>query len=231
MKDYIKTGLILMAYMVVTGFLVALVYVVTKPKVDEADFKSKVSAIESVLKKVGTDELLVESVPNSAEKLNGYIYKKTENELFKAADGSKVLSPLYKFEEKTHEVYVITFSGVGFGGDVVCVGAFIKQDGVVTLNKIEVINYSNETPGLGANISLEQVKQRFSLIPGSGLENGVKVNKDAGVIAQTEEEITYNKTQGIVQTSDVMTGATITPRAVTNGINAVIEYLRKEGEI
>ncbi|WP_233581173.1 FMN-binding protein [Petrotoga sp. HWH.PT.55.6.1] len=72
------------------------------------------------------------------------------------------------------------------------------------------------------------MKKRFSLIPESGLNVGVKVDKDAGVTVPTNSINSY-KEQGVVKTSDVMTGATITPRAVADSINAAVEFLKEEG--
>ena len=127
---------------------------------------------------------------------------------------------------------MLTVSGVGFGGDVVSViSIFVdRKTGDYYLNKIEVINYSQETPGLGAKINEDAVKKRFYLIPKEGLEKGLKVNKDAGVLVP-ENEIDEYKKRGVVQTSDIMTGATITPRAVVNSINAAIRFLKENGVI
>ncbi|WP_370445630.1 FMN-binding protein [Petrotoga sp. SL27] len=123
----------------------------------------------------------------------------------------------------------MTVSGVGYRGDVVSVISFIKKDdGQIVLNKIEVIDYSQETPGLGDKIAEESVKERFSLIPESGLNAGVKVDKDAGVTFSANSIDAY-KEQGVIKTSDVMTGATITPRAVADSINAAVEFLKEEG--
>ncbi|WP_342749847.1 FMN-binding protein [Petrotoga olearia] len=123
----------------------------------------------------------------------------------------------------------MTVSGVGYRGDVVSVISFIKKDdGQIVLNKIEVIDYSQETPGLGDKIAEESVKERFSLIPESGLNSGVQVDKDAGVTVSANSIDAY-KEQGVIKTSDVMTGATITPRAVADSINAAVEFLKEEG--
>jgi len=37
------------------------------------------------------------------------------------------------------------------------------------------------------------------------------------------------KEEGTVQTSDVMTGATITPRGVANSLNMAVEFLSEKG--
>ncbi|KUK81569.1 MAG: Electron transport complex, RnfABCDGE type, G subunit, partial [Petrotoga mobilis] len=187
-------------------------------------------AIEEVLKDANTGEYLVSSIPTNEEQLQNYIWQESQNGvLYVSQKNAKVYSPVYKFAENNNEIYVMTVSGVGYGGDVVSVISFIKKDDAqLALNKIEVINYSQETPGLGARISEESVKKRFSSIPESGLNIGVKVDKDAGVTVSANSIDAYKK-QGVVKTSDVMTGATITPRAVADSINASLEFLKEEG--
>ncbi|MGY4687713.1 RnfABCDGE type electron transport complex subunit G [Petrotoga sp. DB-2] len=230
MREYIKTGLILAAFMVAAGFLVSVVYNFVNPMIVQSEFNNTLSAIEEVLKDANTGEYLVSNIPTNEEQLEKNIWKEDPNGvLYVSQKNAKVYSPVYKFTENNSEIYVMTVSGVGYGGDVVSVISFVKNDdGKITLNKIEVINYSQETPGLGARISEESVKKRFSLIPESGLNVGVKVDKDAGVNVPTNSINNY-KEQGVVKTSDVMTGATITPRAVADSINAAVEFLKEEG--
>jgi len=230
MREYIKTGLILAVFMVAAALLVSVVYNFVNPMIVQSEFNNTLSAIEEVLKDANTGEYLVSNIPTNREQLEKNIWSEDQNEvLYMSQKNAKVYSPVYKFTENNIEVYVMTVSGVGYGGDVVSVISFIKKaDDQITLNKIEVINYSQETPGLGARISEEPVKNRFSLIPESGLSAGVKVDKDAGATIQTNSINTY-KEQGVVKTSDVMTGATITPRAVADSINAAVEFLKEEG--
>ncbi|POZ88580.1 RnfABCDGE type electron transport complex subunit G [Petrotoga sibirica] len=230
MREYIKTGLILTAFMVASGFLVSVVYNFVNPMIVQSEFNNTLSAIEEVLKDANTGEYLVSSIPTNEEQLQNYIWQESQNGvLYVSQKNAKVYSPVYKFAENNNEIYVMTVSGVGYGGDVVSVISFIKKDDAqLALNKIEVINYSQETPGLGARISEESVKKRFSSIPESGLNIGVKVDKDAGVTVSANSIDAYKK-QGVVKTSDVMTGATITPRAVADSINASLEFLKEEG--
>ncbi|PNR96475.1 RnfABCDGE type electron transport complex subunit G [Petrotoga olearia] len=230
MREYLKTGLILAAFMVAAGLLVSVVYNFVNPMIAQSEFNNTLSAIEEVLKDANTGEYLVSNIPTNEEQLQNYIWQESQNGvLYVSQKNAKVYSPVYKFAENNNEIYVMTVSGVGYGGDVVSVISFIKKDdGQLALNKIEVINYSQETPGLGARISEESVKKRFSLIPESGLNSGVQVDKDAGVTVSANSIDAY-KEQGVIKTSDVMTGATITPRAVADSINAAVEFLKEEG--
>nr|WP_103927318.1 RnfABCDGE type electron transport complex subunit D [Petrotoga sp. SL27] len=229
-KKHAKIGLILAVVIIAVGLLVPIVYNSTNSTTVQYEFNNTLSAIEEVLKEADSGEYLVSNIPNSKRQLEKYIWKADQNGvLYVSQKNAKIYSPVYKFSENKNEIYVMTVSGVGYRGDVVSVISFIKKDdGQIVLNKIEVIDYSQETPGLGDKIAEESVKERFSLIPESGLNAGVKVDKDAGVTFSANSIDAY-KEQGVIKTSDVMTGATITPRAVADSINAAVEFLKEEG--
>jgi len=229
MKDYLKTGSILMLYMIVAALLVAFIYNFVSPYIQSAEFNAKLDAIKSVLVDSKTGESYIDNIPQTSGELEKFIWEKSNDDiLYKNSENSKIMSPVYKFESENKEIYVLTISGIGFGGDVTSVVSFVRENNKTHLNKIEVINYSQETPGLGAKISEENIQKRFYDIPEEGLKNKVQVNKDAGASADPSmrEEL---KKEGIVQTSDVMTGATITPRGVANSINIAIEFLSEKG--
>ncbi|WGS65388.1 RnfABCDGE type electron transport complex subunit G [Marinitoga aeolica] len=233
MKEYMKTGFILMLFIVISGFIVSLVYVSTKPAIDNAELQAKLKAIKKVLQDSRGEGLLIDQkdIPTSSKELSSAIWDSNENGVVYSNGKSKVYSPVYKYvNSKGQEIYILTVSSIGFGGEVISVVSFVK-DKELYFNNLEVISYSQETPGLGANIAEEKVKERFYPISYKGLINGVKVNKDAGVILSTPEQIKEGKEKGIVQTSDIMTGATITPRAVANSINVGFEYLKSKGVI
>ncbi|RAO99064.1 electron transporter RnfG [Petrotoga sp. 9PW.55.5.1] len=232
MREYLKTGLILALFMIASALLVSVVYNFVNPLIQQAEFDNTLSAIEKVLKDAESEEYLISNIPSNKEELNQNIWKEDESGvLFVSLKNAKVYSPVYKFNTETLDVFVLTVSGVGYGGDVTSVISFVKEkNNEIVLNKIEVINYSQETPGLGARIAEDEVKKRFSLIPESGLISGVKVDKDAGVNIPSNSLESF-KSEGVVKTSDVMTGATITPRAVSDSINAAVEFLTQEGVI
>ncbi|GAB6188345.1 RnfABCDGE type electron transport complex subunit G [Marinitoga arctica] len=233
MKEYMKTGLILMIFIVISGFIVSLVYISTKPAIDNAELQAKLKAIKKVLENSRGEGLLISEnmIPKTSKELEKAIWDSSENGILYSTSNSKVYSPVYKYTNKEgKDVYILTVSSIGFGGEVISVVSFVKDENIY-FNNLEVISYSQETPGLGANIAEEKVKERFYPISYEGLINGVKVNKDAGVILSTPEQIKEGKGKGIIQTSDVMTGATITPRAVANSINAGFEYLKSKGVI
>ncbi len=93
--------------------------------------------------------------------------------------------------------YAIEVSTKGYGGDIKIMVGIDAQD---EITGVEILSHS-ETPGLGANCTNESFRSMFEKpIP----DEGFKVNKDGGEI-------------------DAITGATITSRAVTNGVNEAIE--------
>jgi electron transport complex protein RnfG len=229
MKDYLKTGSILMLYMIVAAFLVAVIYNFVNPFILDAEFNAKLDAIKAVLVDVETEESYIQEIPQTSEELEEYIWEESEEDvLMTNSDNSKIMSPVYKFTAENKEIYVLTIAGLGFGGDVTSVASFVKENGNVDLNKIQVISYSQETPGLGAKIAEEEVQSRFYNIPEQGLRSVVQVDKDAGASSDPtmREEL---KQEGTVQTSDVMTGATITPRGVANSLNIAVEFLSEKG--
>ena len=81
------------------------------------------------------------------------------------------------FKEGSKEIYVLTVSGLGFGGEVKSILSLVKENNELKLNKIEVLDYSGETPGLGAKIAQDSVKSRFYNIPQEGLISGIELIK------------------------------------------------------
>lgn len=100
-----------------------------------------------------------------------------------------------------NEGYVIQVAPSGFGGTIdMMVG--VSKDGVCT--GVSIISMS-ETAGLGANAAKADFRAQFV-----GLSGTVSVTKDGGTI-------------------DALTGATITSRAVSNGVTAALEAVQQFG--
>ena len=99
------------------------------------------------------------------------------------------------------EGYVIQVAPSGFGGTIdMMVG--VSKDGVCT--GVSIIKMA-ETAGLGANAAKADFRAQFV-----GLSGTVAVTKDGGVI-------------------DALTGATITSRAVADGVTAALEAAEQLG--
>ncbi len=240
MLEYLKTGLVLMVITLVAGFSLSLIYELVKEPIAEAELQEKLQAIRTVLKDYATSEPIMneDKIPSDSESLDRFTW---DPEGFVAEAGviytspsirGAVYSPVYRFELPDNgQVFVLVGESQGYGGPVSIVSSFIVRDGEVILNGIEVIEYAQETPGLGANISYDEVKERFYPVERSGLQAGLKVDKDAGVSPTTDTELMNRRRreEGIIQTSDVMTGATITANAVINALNLMYEFLSEAG--
>ena len=97
------------------------------------------------------------------------------------------------------EGYVVRVAPNGFGGAIdMMVG--IGADGAVT--GIAIVSQS-ETASLGANCTREDFRQQFI-----GATGDLAVTKDGGTI-------------------DALTGATVTSRAVTEGVNTALEFVQE----
>lgn len=218
MREYIKMGLILLLYCALAGFALGLVYTVTKDRIALAELDKKFQAIEAVLKNENGQYI----VP--LQKIKAVVSQtKGETKVIFEDGKGKVYSPVYQFESDAGTVYVLSGSALGYGGAVSVVASFIRKTGGFELFSIRVTDYSQETPGLGAKIGEEEIQKRFYPIEPSALENGLRVDKDANMSDLSAQEA---KAKGVVKVSDVMTGATITPRAVVNAINSMLSYLK-----
>ncbi len=99
--------------------------------------------------------------------------------------------------------YVVRVAPNGFGGAIdMMVG--VRADG--TVSGVSVISHT-ETASLGANCTREDFRGQFV-----GQSGTLAVSKDGGTI-------------------EALTGATVTSRAVTDGVNAALNFVREvQGE-
>ncbi len=225
-------GLTLMMFAIVVAVLLAGVYSITQEPIAVAELNVKLQSIKTVLTDPLSGKLLIDEkdIPGSQEALSQKIWKQSEGDnLFESETYSGYCSsPAYKFSLKDgRQAYIINGASVGYGGYVTIMCSFIKDGQTLEMFRLEVLDYSQETPGLGAKIAEEAVKGRFSNIPQQGLAEIVKVDKDSGKThAKTEKDAKAYKREGIISVSDLMTGATITPRGVANAINTMYDYLK-----
>ncbi|ODN30507.1 FMN-binding protein [Fervidobacterium thailandense] len=132
--------------------------------------------------------------------------------------------PHCEFTVDNRKFYVLLADSKGYGGWIKVMALFNRElDGSVHLWKIKVLEAKDETDGLGKNVLNEDFQSRFYNIPQSGLENGLKLDLEQFPPTFDEEEA---KKQGFILVADVMSYATISAKAVANGIQAMYEYLR-----
>lgn len=110
-------------------------------------------------------------------------------------------STVAKLYEALGAGYVVEVTPSGFGG-IIDMVVGVDSTGAVT--GISIVSMS-ETSGLGANAAKESFRSQFT-----GLSGSLAVNKDGGEI-------------------DALTGATITSRAVTSGVNSALAAVAELG--
>ncbi|MEE1054130.1 MAG: FMN-binding protein [Acutalibacteraceae bacterium] len=102
--------------------------------------------------------------------------------------------------------YIFTVDVNGYGGALSVMTA-INTDGTVAA--IEILDASNETPGLGQNVTKQDFYTQYS-----GVKSGVEVVKDGTGSADNN-------------TVNAVTGATISSKAVTKSVNTALDYAEK----
>lgn len=116
-------------------------------------------------------------------------------------NATAVVYNCYEMKDSSGEVagYCVEVAPTGFGGEIdMMVG--IRSDGKVS--GISILKMA-ETAGLGAKATEPEFSDQFKDAAGDG---SLKVSKDGGAI-------------------EALTGATITSRAVTNGVDAAVDYV------
>ncbi len=166
---------------VVSAFLLALVYNITKEPIAKQKRLEMIKAIKSVLPKCSVNDPLKDKI--ALNNKNIFIGKNKNG---------KVCGVAFK-----------VYSKEGYGGIIeIMVGIKTKND---SINGIEILSMS-ETPGLGAKITEKWFKAQFKK---RSLGNtNWKVKKDGGDI-------------------DQISGATISPRAVTKAVYNGLKFYSK----
>ena len=122
-----------------------------------------------------------------------------EKQVFTKEDGNIEYYAVKTAENVVGYVF-ITYSK-GYGGDVSVMTA-VNVDG--TVNNVSILDVSNETPGLGQNVSRESFYSQFR-----GKKSDISLVK-SGVDGANNE-------------IDAVTGATVTSKAVTAAVNTALD--------
>lgn len=196
-KKIVHDALVLTAFTLVLGFLLGLVYGITKDPIAKAEK----AALDEAYKVVFADAASFEedtdfNADKAAEVIAASEFPNDEiTAVNKAVDASgNVLG--YVINVTSHE---------GSQADI-SFSVGIRSDG--TLNGYSITAIS-ETPGLGVLVKEEPFYSQF--------EN------------KAEETYTVVKTEPSAENEiQAVTGATISSRAITNGVNACLVYFRSE---
>lgn len=193
-KKIVHDALILTAFTLVLGFVLGLVYEITKEPIAAADAATAQAAYKEVFEEADSFEAYEGFDKEAALSLmeeNGYNDEITDVQTAKGSDGSTlgyVITVLAKDGSQAN----ITFS-VG-----------IAADG--TVNGYSITSIA-ETPGLGDKAKTEEFSGQFQKKQVEKFE----VVKQAPA---SDSEI------------EAISGATITSRAMANGVNASITYFK-----
>ena len=191
-KKIVHDALILTAFTLVLGFVLGLVYEITKEPIAAADAATAQAAYKEVFQDADSFEAYDGFEKEAAVSLmeeNGYNDEITDVQTAKGSDGSTlgyVITVLAKDGSQAN----ITFS-VG-----------IAADG--TVNGYSITSIA-ETPGLGDKAKNEEFYSQFQ-------------NK------QVEKFDVVKQAPASDSEIEAISGATITSRAMTNGVNASITY-------
>lgn len=193
MNKIIKDALALTAITLVAGLALGGVYEITKDPIAEQEILKKQRACKEVF--ADADEF--ETV-ELTEELASQIRTALDADGYAAQEITEIMEAIDASDNSLGYVLTVV-SGEGYGGDIqFSVG--IQSDG--TVNGISILSIS-ETAGLGMNAANEEFKSQFA-----------NKNVDAFVVtkkgAAADNEI------------DALSGATVTTKAMANGVNAGI---------
>lgn len=197
-KKIVHDALILTAFTVVLGFILGLVYGITKEPIAAADAATAQAAYQKVFEEAASFEPYAGFDNEAAAALmeeNGYNDQITDVQLAKGGDGSDL-------------GYVITVIAKDGSQANITFSVGITNDG--TVNGYSITSIS-ETPGLGDKAKNEEFSGQFS---GKQVDS-FEVVKQAPAADNEVEAIS---------------GATITSKAMANGVNACMTYFQNELE-
>ena len=193
-KKIVHDALILTAFTLVLGFVLGLVYGITKEPIAAADMAKAQAAYQEVFESADSFEAYDAFDKEAAASVmdeNGFADEITDVQVAKDGSGSEL-------------GYVITVTAKDGSQANITFSVGITNDG--TVNGYSITSIA-ETPGLGDKAKNEEFYGQFK-------------NKQA-------DSFTVVK-QAPASDSEIesISGATITSRAMTNGVNACITYFR-----
>ena len=195
----LKDAIILFIITLIAGLALGFSYELTKEPIRKANLETNQKAYQSVYKDAKTFEE-DKAVSEKVDHVDKFL---KDNDL----SGAKITEVLVAKNDSGEAVgYVIAFLATeGYGGDI-SLSMGMTNEGEIT--GLEVLEAS-ETAGLGAKCKESQFKDQFAGINADSIE----YTKDG---AKADNEI------------DAISGATITTKAVTKGVNAAIAFLKQD---
>lgn len=198
--EMIKNALILFVITLIAGVLLGLVYQITKDPI----------AYQNALKVEKANKAVFESA--SSFGLDNIVDSAKASELLGASadySGVTIESVIEAYDTNGNVIgYIVQIISKGYN-DEIEFSMGITTDGV--LNGISLISIS-ETPGLGMNA--DKV-----LVPQYSVDGGIDATVTYSVVKDGTGKSSLNDTS-----IEAISGATITSKAVTNGVNAGLLY-------
>lgn len=198
MLNIIRLSIILASVTLVAAFVLAEIYSITKPRIEQQKEIKTQEALSYVLPEAQKIQPITQKIPVKDGKGNT-LYEKEEIVYYKAYA-----------DQQEGNMIGYAFKAFGKGYDSV-IETMVGIDTTGMIQKIKII-YQKETPGLGA---LAEESEPFEGKKWSTQQfshkkiDELKVDKDGGQIVS-------------------ITGATITSRAITNSIKSKMEDLLSE---
>lgn len=195
-KKIVHDALILTAFTLVLGFLLGLVYEITKAPIAAANAAAAQEAYKAVFAEADSFEVLEGFDKNAATEevvAAGYEDSIDDVQVAKDASGAEI-------------GYVVTVTAKDGSQSTITFSVGIQSDG--TVNGYSVTSIA-ETPGLGMKVEDESFYSQFE----GKLVDAFSVVKNAPA---SDSEI------------EAISGATISSKAITNGVNAALTYFRSE---
>lgn len=195
----IKDAITLFVITLIAGLALGFIYELTKGPIADAEAKTKQKAYQSVY---ADAKEFVEDDAIKAKVDDSEKFLK-DNEL----SGAEITEVLIAKNDSGEAIgYVISYLATeGYGGDI-SISMGMTNEGEIT--GLEVLSAS-ETAGLGAKCKESAFKDQFKGINADSIE----YTKDG---ATQDNQI------------DAISGATITTKAVTKGVNAAIAFLKQD---
>ena len=191
-------AIMLFVITIIAGVLLGGVYTITKGPIAAADEKATNEAYAAVYKdaEFKADDTLTKAVESfqkdvAAGKIDDDTFSYTSEELIEARTASK---------DGSQTGYVLKVRGKGYGGAVTNEGEVVG---------IQILDASNETPGLGQNSTKETWNSQYV---------GMKSDKTLSVV----KDGSGSADNGTV---NAISGATITSKAVTRAVNVALKFV------
>lgn len=187
----------------VAGVLLGAVYTITKSPIAKAEEEATNQAYAAVYKdaEFAVDDALTKAVESFQNDLTA---GKIDDDTFSYTDVELIEARTATTSDGTG--YVVKAAAKGYGGNVT-IALGISGEGKVL--GIQILDASNETPGLGQNSTKEDWNSQYI---DASAENTLSVVKDG---SGSTENGTINS----------ISGATITSNAVTRAVNASLKFV------